>query len=94
MSRLASKVDTSHDSIRAAFRKLGWSWLNLHTLGKGAPDGLVSKGSIGFLVECKTGKGKLNPDQEKFHAEWRGDIHVVRTPEEAVKVHMLYMGNA
>jgi hypothetical protein len=37
-------------------------------------------------MEVKKPKGKLTPDQIKFHESWKGDIHIVRTAEEAIEI--------
>ena len=31
-------------------------------------------------------KGKLTPDQVKWIHEWRGVVHIVRTPEDALQL--------
>jgi hypothetical protein len=37
-------------------------------------------------MEVKTLKGKLNQKQQKFHELWNGNIHIVHSPEEALRV--------
>lgn len=46
---------------------------------------MASRGGFTALVECKTGRGKLNAAQERFHAEWQGALIVARSGEEAVE---------
>ena len=53
--------------------------------GKGRPDLLVGYRGVNFLLEVKGPKGALNEAQERYHAEWKGQIAVVRTPEEALE---------
>ena len=88
--RRAAKVDDTQDAIVKALRATGASVLSLAAVGNGAPDLLVCvrEGECEWLytLECKTGKGKLRASQEKFAAEWRGTVHVVRTPDEALRV--------
>jgi hypothetical protein len=63
--------------------------LNLPELS-GLPDLLVggyhqiSGERISVLMEIKTPDGKLRPDQENFITWWRGDVHTVKTPTEAL----------
>lgn len=59
--------------------ELGWKWLHIPRsqtgkrfrtmttgpLGKGWPDLLVCRGYRIFVIELKTDKGSLSPDQEK-----------------------------
>ena len=80
--RIAARVDANQNEIVSAFRKFGCSVLPLHAIGHGCPDILVSKHKTA-LVEIKDGKKPpsaraLTKDQEKFHAEWKGQIFVVK----------------
>ena len=38
-----------------------------------------------YLLEVKTEKGKLTPDQFDFQTEWRGQYAIVRNCDEALK---------
>jgi hypothetical protein len=38
-----------------------------------------------FVIEVPP-KGQLTPDQVKWVAAWRGDVHVVRTVDDALKL--------
>ncbi len=53
-------------------------------VGEGFPDIVVGRGGTTFLLECKTGEGKLTKAQAVWHAEWAGQKAIVRTPEEAL----------
>lgn len=56
------------------------------TLAKKGPlDRLVGFRAKNFLLEYKTGRGKLRASQERFLLTWRGQADVVRTPEEALQ---------
>lgn len=77
--RRAARTDANHSEIVDAFRKLGCSVLSLAPIGRGVPDLLVHRAGRYALVEVKDGSKvpsarKLTPDQERFHAEWRGPI--------------------
>lgn len=85
-----ARIDANQPAIVAALRKIGATVLHLHTLGKGAPDIAVGfKGKNAFLEIKDSAKPpsarKLTPDEEKFHAEWRGQVHIVSSEQEAVE---------
>lgn len=52
--------------------------------GNGRPDLLVGFRGRNYLLEVKTEKGRIRPEQESWHSAWNGDVHVVRTPQEAI----------
>ena len=91
MTTHISKVDANQGDIVAALRKVGCEVLSLAAVGKGCPDLLVFYGGIGyrahdshlFLLEVKSAKGKLTPDQVEFHRDW--PVIIVRTQEEALR---------
>jgi len=84
----ARKVDTNQGDIVAALEKIGCSVLDLSRVGQGCPDLLVGRADKCYLLEVKSGKAKLNEKQVEFHEDWRGNIAVVRSPEEAIQVVM------
>jgi len=89
--RRAAKVDANHGEIVAALRAAGCGVLDLSAVGSGCPDLLVHGPTYPWrhtLLEVKDGAKppsarKLTPDQEKFHAGWKGFIHVVKSVDEA-----------
>lgn len=86
----AAKVDRNQPEIVQALRKAGCVVQSLASVGKGVPDILWSRnGRIG-LIEVKDGsrcpsERRLTPDQERWHAEWKGPIAVVETVEQALE---------
>lgn len=94
MTRRAARVDDNQAEIVAALRGAGCSVLSLAAIGKGCPDLLVCSPFYPWkyhALEVKDGSKppsarKLTPDQQKFHAEWKGWIHVVTSPAEALSV--------
>lgn len=75
--RYAAKVDANQPAVVAALRKLGASVQPLHTVGGGVPDLLVGFRGQTWLIEVKDGAKPpsartLTPDQEEWHAAWRG----------------------
>ena len=85
------RVDDNQAQIVRALRAEGWSVTHLHAIGKGCPDLLVGLTKYGvkynFLVEVKDGKKswKLTPDQVIWHYNWKGQVVVVTSPENAVE---------
>lgn len=90
--RRASKVDENQAEIVEALRKAGASVECLHAVGGGVPDLLVSfykyhmVEAETILMEVKTEKGKLTPDQVEWHNEWRGQVEIVRSVDDALRV--------
>ena len=86
MSRRAAKVDANQDAIVCALRAAGASVQSLAAIGKGCPDLLVARAGLMWLMEVKRGAAKPNPAQYDWHANWMADVHVVRTPDDALRV--------
>lgn len=87
--KFAARIDANQPAIVAAIRKLGATVLHLHTIGKGAPDILIGYQGKNALVELKDGAKppsarKLTPDEQKFHAEWRGQVAIIESVDEAI----------
>lgn len=86
------KRDANHRDIIQALRDAYISAYDTADVGHGFPD-VVSAGvhrlsqeEITVLFEIKTQDGKLTPDQVEFIDSWRGTVHIVRTPAEALRV--------
>ena len=56
----------------------------------GLPDLLVGYGGLNILMVVKTGDTKLSDRQERFHADWNGQIEVVRNISDALKALNLH----
>jgi len=84
--RRAAKVDANQAEIVKALRTVGCSVLSLASIGKGAPDILLGYKGKNVLMEIKREKGKLNDQQQEFKADWRGELCVVRSVDEALLV--------
>jgi hypothetical protein len=87
--KFAARIDANQPAIVAALRKMGATVLHLHTIGKGAPDILIGYQGKNALVELKDGAKppsarKLTPDEERFHAEWRGQVAIIESVDEAI----------
>ncbi len=86
---MRARVDANQKSIVAVLRKMGATVLHLHTLGKGAPDILVGHQGKNALVEIKDGSKppsaqKLTPDEAAFHSEWRGQVAIINSVDDAI----------
>lgn len=87
--RRAAKVDRNQAEIVAALRDAGCSVEILSSVGDGCPDLLVGFRCQNLLMEVKDGEKcpsarTLTPNQCKWHYEWRGQVSVVRTVDEAL----------
>jgi hypothetical protein len=80
---MPKRVDANQSEIVAALRAMGASVQCLHTVGQGCPDLLVGRQGVNLLVEVKRGKSGLTPDEQIWHAAWRGHVAIVRTVEDA-----------
>ena len=89
------RTDNNQDAIVEAFRAAGATVLSLAAMGKGCPDLIVGYSAggrgVNLLVEVKDGskppsKRRLSADQVRWHAEWRGQVCVVKSVEEALKL--------
>ena len=90
------KTDLYQQEIIDALRAIGASVQDLSKVGGGCPDILVGyKGGMyagqlynNYLLEIKNPdtKGKLSTNQKVWHKNWHGQVAVVRTVEEALKV--------
>lgn len=94
--RRSAKVDANQAEIVKALRQIGCSVVSIATVGGGCPDLVVAVNpATNILLEVKDGdkvpsQRKLNPDQVKFHREWKGPIHVVEDKEQAIALVQLY----
>jgi Holliday junction resolvase len=80
----AAKIDINQREIVEALRGIGASVVITSSVGQGFPDLVCGFRGNAYLLEIKAGKGKLTPDQVRFHQAWNGHIAVVRTVNEAL----------
>ena len=90
---MPKKVDKNQVEIVAALRKMGASVQHLHAVGKGCPDILAGIKNQNILIEIKDGKKplskqKLTPAQIKWHTEWRGQVSIVKSVDDAILLCM------
>jgi hypothetical protein len=87
----AARIDANHGAVVAALRAIGASVCSLARLGDGCPDLLVGLDGVNVLLEVKDGAKPpsargLTVREQEFIATWRGSIHVVVSPRDAVAV--------
>lgn len=87
----AARIDSNQNVIVAALRAIGCSVAITSGIGKGFPDLVVARAGKNYLIEIKDpskpkADRQLTPAQVKFHSEWRGQIAVVETIDEAIKI--------
>ncbi len=87
--RHKARVDDNQPEIVRAFRRLGCSVAHTHQLGKGFPDLIIGFMKKNFLIEIKDGskipsKQKLTDDELEFHNAWLGNIHIIKSEDEAI----------
>jgi Holliday junction resolvase len=83
--RYRQRPDKNQRQIVDALEKIGCTVYDASRVGGGFPDLVVGRAGQCYLLECKTQKGKLNAEQQRFRDWWNGNYAVVRTPMEAVK---------
>jgi len=86
---MSKKVDANHKAIVKGLRDAGATVQSLAALGKGAPDVLVGFRRLNYTLEIKNplmppSKRKLTEAEEEWHDEWRGQVTVVETLEQAL----------
>lgn len=78
------KRDANEPEIVQGLKALGASVCVISA--KGVPDLLVGWRGHNLLFEAKSAAGKLTEHQIKWHAEWQGTVHIVRTLDDAITV--------
>lgn len=82
------RVDQNQKEIVDALRAVGCLILDLTAVGNGCPDLLVARHDTLYLLEIKNPgtKGKLNARQQKWHDEWKGQVAIASTVDEAFAI--------
>jgi len=84
--RKYGRVDANQGDVVKVLLGAGFSVASLASLGGGVGDILVGGSGINVMIEVKVGNEPLTPAEKKFHAEWKGQIAIARTPEQALQV--------
>jgi hypothetical protein len=88
---MPKRVDQNQVLIVETFRKLGGRVQDIHDIGFGCPDLLVScqNSRNTFVVEVKSEDGKQNMYELKWERSWFGHYYIIRTPEQAIMAYRL-----
>lgn len=78
-------MDGPQAEIVARLRSIGVWVQHLHAIGNGCPDLLCWHRGRYFLLEVKDDGERPTKQQAEYMAACPGEIHVARTPEEAVR---------
>lgn len=81
---MAKRTDSNQGEVVTAFRQLGYSVAFTHTIGRGFPDICVGKNGRTHLIEIKTRKGQLTPQEDEFHKSWKGSIAIIRGIDDVI----------
>jgi len=78
LARYAAKRDAVEAELVDALQRLGWSVLKVSE--SGAPDLVAFRRSEARLLECKSARGRLTPQQVQWRQTWTGPAPVtIRT---------------
>ena len=93
-----ARVDANQSEVTKALRKIGCSVQHLHAVGKGTPDLLVGYKGNNYLLEIKDGEKpesarKLTPEQTIWHFDWKGQVAIVTSVQEAIDKILLLSRN-
>jgi hypothetical protein len=83
--RLKGRVDLTQRDIVLALRKAGAKVLILSNVGNGCADLAVGFRGRLLLMEVKSPKGRLTPDELFFYDNWLEYMVVVYSVEDALK---------
>ena len=93
MNQYAHRTDANQSIIIEALQKAGYQVINLSRAADGVPDLLVvSKANAIILLEVKSTHGDLTQRELEFFENFRGPLHIVRTPEEAIEAMQRHDG--
>ncbi len=82
--RTAARKDLNQRRIVAALWGAG-ATVSI-TNQAGLPDLVVGFRNENYLIEVKAAHGKLTQDQVDWFRNWKGAAHVVRSPDEALRI--------
>lgn len=85
------RIDANQPEIVARLREVGASVTPTHEIGRGFPDLAVGFRGTTYLIEVKDGskppsKRRLTPDEQEWHETWRGQVAIIETVEDALRL--------
>lgn len=89
--RRAARKDTNQSEIENALKKIGATYMDTSSVGRGFPDLVVGFRGRNYLIEVKDGEKcpsqrRLTKAQLKFHSYWQSDIFVIKDISELLSV--------
>lgn len=86
-----ARIDRNQSEIVRALRQAGASVQSLAEIGQGCPDILVGFRQKNWVLEIKDGMAppsaqKLTEDEKRWHQGWSGEVYLVKSVQEALKV--------
>jgi hypothetical protein len=88
---MSKRVDANQSDIVARLREVGASVTPTHEIGRGFPDLAIGFRGVTYLAEVKDGskpksRRRLTPDEAEWHSTWRGQVAIVETVDDALKL--------
>jgi hypothetical protein len=91
------RLDNNHQAIVATLRELGYSVQSLASVGGGCPDIVVGWSGRNWLFEIKPvgspSRKRLTDAEEGWHFNWRGQVHIISSAEEALAIIWASIGS-
>ena len=91
--RRFGKVDDTQKIIVKVLIKAGATVQSLASVHHGCPDLLVGHWGRNYLFECKSPvktshrrPKELTPEEAEWHKGWKGTVHTVEGPIEALRI--------
>ena len=83
----AARVDRNQADIVDALKRAGVTVQHLHSVGGGCPDIIAGVRGVNYLIEIKHPKdGSLTIPQVKWHSDWKGQVHIACSEEDALRI--------
>ena len=89
LMKRGSKPDLNHAEVRDGLRSIigNQCVVDIKDFGGGIGDLLVGFRGVNYLLETKRNKkATLTPAEKKFHETWEGQIDIVYSLDDAMKV--------
>jgi hypothetical protein len=87
----ACKIDNNQEQLVKQMRRIPGLKVKHTHIVKGFVDVVIGYQGINYLLEIKDpgkppSKRKLTDDEQKFHNEWTGQVAVVETIDDVIKL--------
>lgn len=88
----SARIDANQPEVVKAFRRCGFTVAHTHMVGNGFPDLVVARHGWTALIEIKDqskspSRRKLTPDEAEFHQNWPGEIHIIESPDDVIRLY-------